>query len=133
MILGEEVLIKLKPYNSYCVDTLFIGYMGDAPEAEQKEIQMQWLTDRYMTMTGFDFLVKGQLVPRQHLPLIGQELEGEVISLVEDETGVATAVRIKSKCGQEIVADRSCVYVYCHWMGQADLAYCLQGGNIIAL
>ena len=47
-----------------------------------------WLESKSILRSGFDLVVKGQHQPRHFIPLFGQELEGKVISLVEDETGI---------------------------------------------
>ena len=122
---GERVRLRLKPYNSYCVDSLVV-----CEAREGKRISLQaWLEDKKITSSEFDQLLRGHTKPRRHLPLISQIVEGQVTSVVRDDLGFVTGVRLLTQCGREVNADRSLIYVYCHWMGKADLSYCLASGE----
>ena len=122
---GEKVRLRLKPYNSYCVDSLVV-----CEAREGKRISLQdWLEDKKITTSEFDQLLRGHTKPRRHLPLISQIVEGRVTSMVRDDQGLVTGVRLLTQCGREVSADRSLIYVYCHWMGKADLSYCLASGE----
>ena len=118
---GDEVYVRLKSYNSYCVEELSVS------GADQS--MARWLMDKNISVEGFESLVKGQYEPRLFLPLQGQEVAGQVIELMKDASGTATSLKVLSKAGDEVVADRSTVYVYSHWMGKSDLAYCMLGGE----
>ena len=37
----------------------------------------------------------------------------------------------KLPSGDLVKADREAIYVFGHWMGRADLSYCMDGGNIL--
>jgi len=76
-------------------------------------------------------MVKGQYQPRLFLPIASQEVAGQIISLQEDTTGVATSVTIRSSCGSVVTADRTSIYVFGQWMGRADLAYCMQNEHVL--
>ena len=122
---GERVRLRLKPYNSYCVDSLEVCEARDGTR-----ISLQaWLEDKKITSSEFEQLLKGHTRPRRHLPLISQIVEGQVTSVVEDDQGLVTGVRLLTQCGREVTADRSLIYVYSHWMGEADLSYCLASGE----
>ena len=132
---NDIVNIKLKAYNSYCVDSLWIGFEKgnnwDGSLDHQQTAQLEfWLDKRKLSFVSFDHLLRGECLPRRFLPLIGQDLAGEVISLVEDETGLGTGLRIRTQCGRVVVVDRESLYVFSHWMGRADLAYCLPGEKV---
>ena len=126
---GERVRLRLKPYNSYCVDSLEVA---ETRQGERISLQA-WLEDKKIIPSEFDQLLKGHTKPRRHLPLIGQIVEGKVTSLVENDHGLATGVRLLNQCGRTVTVDRSLVYVYCHWMGEADLSYCLAPGEPLSL
>ena len=89
----------------------------------------KWLEERNISLAGFERLVKGQFEPRLHLPLIAQERTGQVLDLLEDSEGTATGLKILSKAGELVTADRSCLFVYSHWMGKSDLAYSVLSGE----
>ena len=87
--------IKLKPYNSYCVEKLWLGFTkGNNKEGSldvaQRTVMRQVLDSKGITGPGFDQLVKGQYQPRLFLPIASQEVAGQIVSLQEDSTGVAT-------------------------------------------
>ena len=149
---GETVYIKLKPYNSYCVEKLWLGFTkGNNKEGSldvaQRTVMRQVLDSKGMTGPGFDQLVNGQYQPRLFLPIASQEVAGQIVSLQEDSTGVATryivvvvsylyliyctllSVTIRSSCGSVVTADRASIYVFGQWMGRADLAYCMHNGK----
>ena len=126
---GERVRLRLKLYNSYCVDSLEVCEIR-----EGKRISLQaWLEEKKITSSEFEQLLKGNTMPRRNLPLISQIVEGQVTSLVENDFGLATGIRLQTNCGRTVTADRSVVYVYCHWMGEADLSYCLAPGEPLSL
>jgi len=133
---GEIVHIKLKPYNSYCVEKLWLGFTkGNNKEGSldqtQRTVMRQVLDRKGITGPGFDQLMKGQYQPRLFLPLASQEVAGQIVSLQEDNTGVATSVTIRSTCGSVVTADRTSIYVFGQWMGRADLAYCMQNEHVL--
>ena len=135
---GERVVMRLKPYNSYCVDSLWLGCArghgrDGALDPPQREAALRWLEDRELGWAGWEAVVRGQHQPRRFLPLIGQQLVGRVTSLVETEAGLVTGLRIATECGRSVVADRARLYVYGHWMGRADLAYCMAGGERVSV
>ena len=41
------------------------------------------------------------------------------------------SVTIKSDSGDVISADRDKIYAHGHWLGRADLAYCMQAGQLV--
>ena len=87
--------IKLKPYNSYCVEKLWLGFTKEnnkegSLDQNQRTVMRQVLERKGITGPGFDQLVKGQYQPRLFLPLASQEVTGQIVSLQEDNTGVAT-------------------------------------------
>ena len=49
--------------------------------------------------------------------------------LLEDETGAVTRLKIRSRTGSVVVADRNSLFVFSHWMGRADLAFCMMSGE----
>ena len=116
--------VRLKAYNSYCVDTVWLG--------EEEPGLSRWLEDRNISLAGFESLLRGQSQPRLHLPLVGQqEYSGqvEVGDLLQDQTGAVTQIKIRSESGSVVVADRKCLFVFGHWMGRADLAYIMMSGE----
>ena len=113
--------VRLKAYNSYCVDTVWVG--GQEPGLSR------WLEDRNISLAGFESLMRGQSQPRLHLPLLGQEYAGQVEDLLEDQTGAVTKLKIRSQTGSVVVADRKSLFVFGHWMGRADLAYTMMSGE----
>jgi len=133
---GETVHIKLKAYNSYCVEKLWLGFTkGNNKEGSldqtQRTVMKQVLDDKGISGSGFDQLVKGQYQPRTFIPLASQEVAGQIVSLHEDQSGVAASVTIRSSCGTVVTADRSSIYVFGQWMGRADLAYCMQNEHVM--
>eukprot|EP00092_Neocalanus_flemingeri_P024580 GFUD01026659.1.p1 GENE.GFUD01026659.1~~GFUD01026659.1.p1 ORF type:complete len:1744 (+),score=379.20 GFUD01026659.1:118-5349(+) len=133
---GETVHIKLKPYNSYCVEKLWLGFTkGNNKEGSldqtQRAAMKQVLDGKAVTGPGFDQLVKGQYQPRIFLPLARQEVAGQIVSLQEDQSGVAASLTIRSSCGAVVTADRSSLYVFGQWMGRADLAYCMRNEHVL--
>jgi len=133
---GETVHIKLKPYNSYCVEKLWIGFTkGNNKEGSldqsQRAAMKQFLDEKRMTGSGFDQMVKGQYQPRIFLPLARQEVAGQIVGLQEDQAGVAASITIRSSCGAVVTADRASLYVFGQWMGRADLAYCMHNEHVM--
>eukprot|EP00090_Calanus_glacialis_P044057 TRINITY_DN7828_c0_g1_i2.p1 TRINITY_DN7828_c0_g1~~TRINITY_DN7828_c0_g1_i2.p1 ORF type:complete len:1480 (+),score=299.56 TRINITY_DN7828_c0_g1_i2:117-4556(+) len=135
---GEIVHIKLKPYNSYCVEKIWIGFTkgnnkeGSLDQTQRAEMK-QMLDNKGITGSGFDQLVKGQYQPRMFIPIASQEVAGQIVSLHEDQSGVAASVTIRSSCGAVVTADRASMYVFGQWMGRADLAYCMQNGKSVCV
>ena len=105
VILGEIVHIKLKPYNSYCVEKIWIGFTkgnnkeGSLDQTQRAEMK-QMLDNKGITGSGFDQLVKGQYQPRMFIPIASQEVAGQIVSLHEDQSGVAARCVFRSwfKC-----------------------------------
>ncbi len=66
----------MKPYNSFCVDTLFIGYEEGARREdispEQKHYKGVYLGHHGMDEDGLSNLVRGKSVPRKFIPLPAQ-------------------------------------------------------------
>ena len=114
-------MVRLKAYNSYCVDAVWLG-------GEETGLA-RWLEDRDVSLTEFERLLRGQHQPRLHLPLQGRECSGQVEELLEDETGAVTRLKIRARTGSVVVADRSSLFVFSHWMGRADLAFCMMSGE----
>ena len=114
-------MVRLKAYNSYCVDA--VRLVGEETRLAR------WLEDRDVSLTEFERLLRGQHQPRLHLPLPGQECSGQVEELLQDQTGAVTKLKIRSETGEMVVADRSCLFVFSHWMGRADLAFCMMSGE----
>ena len=113
--------VRLKAYNSYCVETVWVG-------GEERGLT-RWLEDKNVSLAGFESLVRGHSQPRLHIPLLTQQYSGQVVDLLEDHTGAVTRLKIRSQCGLEVLADRKCLFVFGHWMGRADLAYCMMSGE----
>ena len=115
------MLVRLKTYNSYCVETVWVG-------GEERGLT-SWLENRNISLAGFESLVRGHHQPRLHIPLLSQEFTGQVEDVLEDEEGAVTKLRIRSKSGWVVEADRSCLFIFGQWMGRADLAYCKMSGE----
>ena len=113
--------VRLKSYNSYCVETVWVG-------GEERGLT-RWLEDRSVSLAGFESLVRGQSQPRLHIPLVTQQYSGQVEDLLEDHTGAVTKLKIRSPSGLVVLADRKSLFVFGHWMGRADLAYCMMSGE----
>ena len=113
--------VRLKAYNSYCVEAVWLG-------GEETSLA-RWLEERSLSLAGLESLARGQFQPRLHLPLGGQECSGQVEELLEDETGAVTQLKIRSETGSVVVADRNCLFVFGHWMGRSDLAFCMMSGE----
>ena len=72
--LGDHVHIQVKPYNSYCVDKLWIGDkepMKDVPTQEEQLNFKKYLYDHGLDAGGFDSLARGQRIIRPFIPLKG--------------------------------------------------------------
>ena len=115
---GEKVTVRLKAYNSYCVERVWLG--------EEEAGLASWLEDRNLSLAGLESQA------RLHLPLLGQQFSGQVEELLEDQTDARaglTRLRIRSQAGTVVEAGRDCLFVFGHWMGRADLAYCRMSGE----
>ena len=115
---GEKVTVRLKAYNSYCVERVWLG--------EEEAGLASWLEDRNLSLAGLESQA------RLHLPLLGQQFSGQVEELLEDQTDARaglTRLRIRSQAGTVVEAGRDRLFVFGHWMGRADLAYCRMSGE----
>ena len=60
-------------------------------------------------------------------------LNGEVVSVhritAHFKLHIFFSLTIQCVSGVVVSANRTAVYCYGHWLGKADLAYCLQGGS----
>ena len=118
---GEIVHIKLKPYNSYCVEKLWLGFTkGNNKEGSldqtQRTVMRQVLDRKGITGPGFDQLMKGQYQPRLFLPLASQEVAGQIVSLQEDNTGVATRYLVRWDSVTDITFPTQCYNTEYLWV-----------------
>jgi len=142
------VKVKVKPYNSFCVDKLFVGpeptqgaSSADLPSTEQPALAS------YLQYHALDYQVlselgRGRYQARPHIPLASQTYRGKVKE-VKSSSGCKTGADVllieadgleEGPEGQQegkvvLEADRSMVYVYGNWMGRADLNYVLKDGK----
>jgi len=133
---GEKVYIEVKPYNSYCVEKLWTGfsksvYKEQGLDMNERTVMKMYLSDHGMNTTNFDLLIKGEFTPRLYIPLQRQHFRGRIVSLQEDEEGVATGAIIKGPTGELVRAKRSVIHVFGQWMGKADLHHCMQGQDVL--
>ena len=87
--------IETKPYNSYCVEKLWVGfskiaYKEQGLDMTERSVMKMYLSKHNMTTTSFDLLIKGQQTPRVNIPLERQHFPGKIVSMQENEEGVAT-------------------------------------------
>ena len=54
-----------------------------------------------------------------------------ILKFMCSETIFVFSVTIKSDSGDVISADRDKIYAHGHWLGRADLAYCMQAGQLL--
>ena len=54
-----------------------------------------------------------------------------ILKVMCSETIFVFSVTIKSDSGDVISADRDKIYAHGHWLGRADLAYCMQAGQLL--
>lgn len=133
----------MKPYNSFCVDTLHIGHWSSNPSSmagltgtEQKNGFKSFLTHHGLSFQAFDQLYKGAFSPRVHIPFPSQIYRGRVRSLRcqrEDQPDTADVIEIEADLGMGtfvLEASRDVFFVFGHWMGKADLRYVLDRGNV---
>ncbi len=124
----------VKPYNSYCIDKLWIGpdLRNNADDQEGKMQFQKYLYDHGLERSAFVDLQQGQFPPRAFLPLEGQIYKGQVkrLKLVSDDDPV-TSVEIESDVGDLLCleASREDIYVFGHCMAKADLRYVLDNGR----
>ena len=126
---GEAVEVRLKPYNSYCVEKLWLGFLkgegrDGVPDAAQHLLHHQWLQDKALAKEDFDMVVKGQSPGRLFLPLASHPVGGQVVE-VREEGGLGVALSIRTTCGRLVTVDRAALYVFGRWMGRADISYCM--------
>ena len=141
------VLVKLKPYNSYCVEKLWLGFpkgkslplfdeislpdhcdiLGSHMEgilgpSERQKAQL-WMEKRGLSQAALDLVVKGQLQPRTFLPLSSQQFSGQVVEITKAR-GVGVSLAIKTSCGRVLQAGRGVVFAFGWSLDKADLASC---------
>ena len=135
----------MKPYNSFCVENLHVGFLGTsgaAPSVANLSVEEKFQMKTYLQLHGldlsaFDALVKGKFPSRPFLPLTSQIYKGKVTALKED--GVESGAKmVQIQCptlafgegsSGALEAPRERVFVYGHWMGKADLRYVLEEGG----
>jgi len=124
----EMVLVKLKPYNSYCVEKLWLGFPkgshmeGILGPSERQKAQL-WMEKRGLSQAALDLVVKGQLQPRTFLPLSSQQFSGQVVEITKAR-GVGVSLAIKTSCGRVLKAGRGVVFAFGWSLDKADLASC---------
>ena len=52
------------------------------------------------------------------------------MGLGQDSSGQATSLTVRTESGGVLRAERSVLYLCGHWMGRADLAYCMEGEQV---
>ena len=137
--IGDEVFIQVKPYNSYCVEKLWVGFtetsLGERGLLPQYDRHMmkKYLYDHGLDMQGFDAMVRGQVTTRPFLPLKGQTLRGKIKMLkCEVDGGPTDKIVIEASDLGDILyveADRERCYLYGRHLAKADLAYLFEKGS----
>lgn len=132
--------IKVKPYNSFCVDTLTIGFSSSwsANESEmsleQRSVMKSFLTHHGLDFPKFEQLIKGVFSPRVHIPFPSQVYRGRILSLKSSpgqDPDLADVIEIEADLGMGVFvieALRDVCFIFGHWMGKADLRYVLERG-----
>lgn len=130
----------MKPYNSYCVDSLYVGFENSAARrdgitAQQDDYMRAYLNHHGLDDTTFTQLAQGKFPARKFLPLPGQLFRGKVkelkrtrgsedadIALLEAQVGLQEPLMVE--------VPRSRFSVYGHWMTKADLRYLIENGQL---
>ncbi len=150
-MLGDKVKIKLKPYNNYCVDSLYLGWRKAECGEERLGEKSSFLASRSFDDASFGELCRGRFPVRPFLPLwSGQAYRGLVTNVSNTKasssnevgTGGADKVTVKLTSGNgcpeddaektavKLEASREEVFVYGNWLGRAsDLSYVLEEGG----
>ena len=97
--------------------------------ANQVKICWWILKINWFSILGLDLVVKGQFQPRLFLPLSSQQMSGRVVEITKDARGIGVSLTIKTSCGRIVQAGRGVVFAFGWWLGEADLASCLQDGK----
>ena len=138
--LGAQVYIRVKPYNSYCVESLYVGFEGssarrDGITPQQNDYMRAYLSHHGLDDTTFTQLVQGKFPTRKFLPLPGQLFRGIVkeVKRSRGSDGADIAV-IEAHIGllEPLIVEvpRSRFSVYGHWMTKADLRYLIENGKL---
>ncbi len=62
--LGERVKIRVKPYNSFCVETLHVG-SASTPASRDEQFKLEnYLHSHGLDMVAFQYLIKGTFPSR---------------------------------------------------------------------
>jgi len=136
----DRVYIEVKPYNSYCLERLWVGSkdkVGDLDERGQQEFK-KYLFEHGLDRTAFESLcLRGDFPQRTFIPLPGQIYKGKVKKLTSEEElsgdGSVNLVTIEADIGQLFLIEalRENVYVHGHWMGKADLRYVFENEEVL--
>ena len=123
--LDEQVNIMVKPYNSYCLDKLWIGtdIKNNPNDQDGKMLLQKYLFDHGLDKPAFENLLKGLCPSRPFIPLEGQTYKGRIKGF-KGQT-LAEKIVVEANIGEVLFfeASREDVFVYGHWMGKADLRY----------
>ncbi len=132
----------MKPYNSFCVESLVAGSESPPSDPQQQYSMDTFLHSHGLDAIAFQKLAKGLFVQRPYIPLPSQIYRGRVSELKTKKSGesgkeeyLADEIVIEADLGAvgdapiKVVAARENIFVYGHWMGKADLAYILQEGK----
>jgi hypothetical protein len=137
-ISGAQVYIRVKPYNSFCVDSLFVGFeesssiSGIAPE--QEEYMRAYLGHHGLDNATFTQLSRGKYPTRKFVPLPGQAYKGRIVELKQSSATASGAdvALVEAHVGLAepmiVQLERNRFSVYGHWMTKADLRHIVANG-----
>ena len=133
----------MKPYNSYCVESLYVGFEDfsarrDDISPQQNDYMRAYLSHHGLDDTTFTQLAQGKFPSRKFLPLPGQQFIGKVKEVKRSRSSNdADIAVIEAHIGLEepliVEVPRSRFSVYGHWMTKADLRYLIENGQIYFL
>lgn len=130
---NEKVFIQVKPYNSFCVDALWMGFKAPNPDKDQHAVEQEhfanYLMEQLMDFSFFTSVARGRTVPRPYLPFPAQTFRGKIQKLNNVAGQGITSVEVDVDVGDDaplkVEILREDFYIYGHWLGKADLGYLL--------
>lgn len=140
-MLGDEVSIVVKQYNSFLVDSLYYGPPNMDNGGKMSPEVKSFLEERTLDFATFEQILAAgtrgltPVVKRPFLPLPSQCYRGQIKQLKSSGRsgpGADIAV-IEADLGEsyplKIEVDRKQFYIYGHSMAKADLRYVIESGE----
>eukprot|EP00095_Tigriopus_kingsejongensis_P007798 maker-scaffold370_size193435-snap-gene-0.43 protein:Tk07798 transcript:maker-scaffold370_size193435-snap-gene-0.43-mRNA-1 annotation:"unknown" len=131
---GQVVRIKVKPYNSFCVESLSIGSKSQGDLEDQDALE-KFLRKHLMDYSYFTSVVRGRTSPRPFIPFPAQMFGAKIQSLhasvpSQGVISFVAEVEVGEASPMQVEVHREDFYVYGHWMGRADLKYLIDKESV---